>query len=380
MRLIPYCRQGREELLHVVGLGQITLRTVGQMLQAALEEHGQGQFVGMSGDMRMLRVAERTGGVVHRAYDIAGEGQRGIMGSSLVGKCRYVVVPFGTIDALGAHQVRIGTLPATGNGSAVEVDQQMMLGGTLQQVDAIVHVLLGVAGEEVNLHTGHANLLAPGKLLLAVFGLVQAELRARGTIDPADRRVIPYHWLDAHRLGIVHRILNSLAVFHLVPFGINEHVWQMQGNGHIHVFLDDVVVVGAMIIGPVDPRHRAGMNPTGIGNLTGFRHIGHQRRFHHVGQRTDDGKAPGESPPYCPRGGFYSIPLGGRKGGFVGHYLIEVALAVQTRSGMTFGDIGLGEEDEGAVNRLQQGGITPASVRGGRGLGEEALVGVGPFQ
>ena len=52
--LVPDGRQGREELLHVMGLGQITLGTVGQMLQTTLEEHRQCQFMGMCGDMGML--------------------------------------------------------------------------------------------------------------------------------------------------------------------------------------------------------------------------------------------------------------------------------------------------------------------------------------
>ena len=78
------------------------------------------------------------------------------MAGSLGGKRRHVVIPLGTIDALGRHQVGIGALPATGYGGTMEVDQQMVTGGTLQQVDAVVHVALVVAAEEVNLHTGNA--------------------------------------------------------------------------------------------------------------------------------------------------------------------------------------------------------------------------------
>ena len=194
--LVPDGRQGREELLHVMGLGQITLGTVGQMLQTTLEEHRQCQFMGMCSDMRMLRVAECARGIVHRTNHITGERQCGIVGSRLLGEGRHIIIPLGTIDALGTHQVGIGALPATRDGGTMEINQQMVLGSTLQQVDAIVHILLGIAREEVDLHASHTNLLAPGKLLLTVFGLVQTELRTGSTIYPTHRGVVPDKGLD----------------------------------------------------------------------------------------------------------------------------------------------------------------------------------------
>ena len=141
--------------------------------------------MGMRGDMGVLRVAESAGRVVHRTYDVAGEGQRSIVRGGRFGERRHVVVPLGTVDALRREQVGIGALPATGYGGTVEVDQEVMAGGTLHQVDAEVHVFLVLTAEEVNLHTCHANLLAPGKLLLAVLGLVQTVFRCRSTVHPA---------------------------------------------------------------------------------------------------------------------------------------------------------------------------------------------------
>ena len=218
----------------------------------------------------MLGVAEGTWGIVHRPDDIAGEGQRGIMRCGLFGECRHIIVPLGPIDALGGEQVRISTLPTTGYGSTVEVHQQMVTGGTLHQFDAIVHVHLVVAREEVDLHTSHPDLLAPGKFLLTILRFVQTVLGCWRTIHPTHGRVVPDHRLDALRLGVVDGILNGLVIFHRIPLGIDEHVGEMESNGEIDIFLDNVIVVAAVVIGPIDPRHHTWTNPTGILEFTGF--------------------------------------------------------------------------------------------------------------
>ena len=154
------------------------------MLKTALKQHGQSQFMGIGGDMGMLRIAERTGCVVHRPNHVAGERQGGIMTGSLVGEGRHIVVPFSTIDGLRGEQVRPCALPATRNRCAMEIHQQMMAGGTFQQILLVVHIQLVVAGEEINLHASHTHPLAPGKLLLAVLFLVQAVFRCGSTIHP----------------------------------------------------------------------------------------------------------------------------------------------------------------------------------------------------
>ena len=232
--------------------------------------------------MRMLRVAERTGRIVHRTDDITGEGQCGIMTGSLIGEGSDIVIPLSTIDALCTHQVGPCALPATGYRSTVEVDEQVVAGSTLQQVELEVHILLVITGEEVNLHTSHTDLLTPGKLTFAVFGLVETELRGRSTIDPPYRRVVPDERLDTLRLGIGYGILDGLALVggqlvHIVPLGIDEHVGQTECLCHVYIFLDDVEVVGAMVVSPVNPRHHTGAYPTGVGNLSGGADISNQR-------------------------------------------------------------------------------------------------------
>ena len=91
------------------------------MLKTALKQYGQSQLMGIGGDMGMLRIAERTRGIIHRPDYVAGERQGGIMAGSLIGEGRHIVVPFSTIDGLRGKQVRPCALPATRNRRAMEI-------------------------------------------------------------------------------------------------------------------------------------------------------------------------------------------------------------------------------------------------------------------
>ena len=330
------------------------------MLKTALKQHGQRQFVGIGGDMGMLRIAERTGCVVHRPNHVAGERQGGIMAGSLVGEGRHIVVPFSTIDGLRGEQVWPCALPATRNRRAMEIHQQMMAGGTFQQILLVVHIQLVVAGEEINLHASHTHPLAPCKLLLAVLFLVQTVFRCGSTIHPSHGRVVPDERLHALRFCIVDGVLDGLTLFHRVPFRIDEHVRQAKGDGHIHILLDDIVVVRAMVIGPVDPRHRAGLNPMGIGYFARLADIGHQRGFHHILQTSDDGHSPGRRDPLqtSPRGGFLLSP----SGELVGGHPVVFPFIIKTGSTLPAPDIRLREQHKRAVNGFEQGRETPAVV------------------
>ena len=267
----------------------------------------------------------------------------------------------------------------------MEVDEQVMTGCALEQVETVVHVTLVVAGEEVDLHAGHAQFLTPGKLALAVLGLIQPELGRGGTVDPPYRRIVPDHGLHTLQAGIGNGVFNGLAVLHRVPFGINEHIGQVKHGSHIDIFLDDLIVVRAMIVGPVNPRHDAGLNPTYVGYLAGLTNVGDERRLHYLGQGADNGHTPG------------SVPAA-----FDTHFVLvryhaeKFALIVEARGTLLPLDIGLAEEDKHTVGRLQQGWVAPPAVvavrRGkcaakgayrlhfvGISLGEEALVAVCPL-
>ena len=128
-----------------------------------------------------------------------------------------------------------------------------MTGSTFQQVDAVVHIHLRIAGEEIYLHTSNPHLLTPGKFTLPVFWFVKPELGTWGSIHPSYGRVIPDKRLNALRFRIADGILYGFAVFHFIPLCINQYIGQSERDSHIHIFPDDVVVVRTMIVGPVDP-------------------------------------------------------------------------------------------------------------------------------
>ena len=125
----------------------------------------------------------------------------------------------------------------------MEIDQHIMAGCTLHEFDAIVHVHLVVTAEEIDLHSGNAEFFAPCEFLLTILWIIKTELRAWSSIDPSDRRVVPYHRLDSLRMCICNRILNGLAILHLVPLGIDEHIREAESRRHVDIFLDDIVVV-----------------------------------------------------------------------------------------------------------------------------------------
>ena len=133
----------------------------------------------MSGDVRVLRIGEGTGGIVHGAYHIARKGQRAVVPRGIGGETTIIVIPFGTIHRFGGHKMRISTLPATRDGGTVEVDHELMLGGALEDVEIVVHHTYAVGTEEVYLDTLDTHAAYPSKLAVAFLGVVEAVAWAR---------------------------------------------------------------------------------------------------------------------------------------------------------------------------------------------------------
>ena len=61
------------------------------------------------------------------------------------GECAVVVIPLSSKYTLRREQVGVGSLPATGNSGTMEIDQQVVARGILEQINAVVHVHLTVA-------------------------------------------------------------------------------------------------------------------------------------------------------------------------------------------------------------------------------------------
>ena len=323
------------------------------MLKAGFKENGQRQLVPFRRDMRVLRVAECAGCVVHRPDYVSCEGQSGIVSRGLVGESRHVVVPFCPVYCLCGQQVWIGTLPTTRNGCPMEIDEQTVTSSTFEQVETIVHIHLVVAREEIDLHPGNANPLTPCEFLLTVFGFVQPKLGRRSAVDPSHGRIVPDQRADTFLLRISDGVLDGLPILHFVPFGIYQNVWKSECCGHVYILFDDAKVVGTMVVGPVYPRHDAGLNPVRIGQAAGIGDIGDQRRFNNVSQRSHDDDAPRGVPTTV------QCNLILVRTDFVELQLFVVSQARRTLP--TF-NICLGDEDETPIIGFQQRRIAPTAV------------------
>ena len=92
--------------------------------------------------------------------------------------------------------------------------------------------------------------------------------------------------------GVSNGVFDAFAIFHLIPLGVDEHIGQMQANGHVNVLFDDVQIVGTVVVGPVYPRDDTRLNPRSVSEAAGIADIGNESRLHHVGKAADDGDAP----------------------------------------------------------------------------------------
>ena len=158
----------------------------------------------------------------------------------------------------------------------------------------------------------------------------------------------------------------------------------MQRGGQVHILLDDVVIVRAVIVGPINPGNDPGVDPVGIVQFAPVADVGDQGRFHHVRQGADDNHAP--------RGvvGVLSFLR------FIGNHPEHLAVIVQARGALPLFQVRFGNERENALGGLHQQGIAPVvAVAVGRSGNraertdradfrrrrhrEKALIGVGPL-
>ena len=188
------------------------------------------------------------------------------MPCSLVGECRHIIIPFCSIDALGAYKVGIGALPSPRNCCTMEIDEQMMLCGTLKKFYHVSYIEIVVTGKEINFHTLDTDFLTPCELFLSVVGIIESEFRTRCPVYPADRGIIPDDWLDARFDTFLDCIFYRLTLigcnlWHFIPFCINQNVRQLHLYSQIDVFPYYIYVIGTMIIRPINPRSNAWLDP-----------------------------------------------------------------------------------------------------------------------
>ena len=373
--VVPGGRQVGEQRAHLGGQRGVGLRPVGHVLDAGLEEDGQRQLVGIGGDVRELAVREGAGGIVHRSDDAAREGERGVVDRGPRGQEGTIVVPFRAEHALHRHHVRPGVLPAARDRAAVEVHQQMVPGGVLEDVQVVVDHAGVVREEEVHLDAADADAFEPGELLFAALRIIQAVLRLGSAFaHPGGAGVVPEVDFDALFPGVGHHVPDAVSAFHLGPFPVHQAVGPALGGGQVDVGLDQAEILGAVVVGPVDPGRDAGHHPVRLKRRVAGE-VGHQRGFDDVGQGADDRQTPGRTPVREVRGTGQVHPVP-----------FAVVPVVKRRGAVAVAQVRLAEQREYAVRRLVEGRKAPAAgvavearhriVRPGLAAGGEGIVGL----
>ena len=173
------------------------------------------------------------------------------------------------------------------------------------------------------------------------------------SLYPCRRGVIPEYWFHAIIVGIAYGILNISAILHLVPFGINEYVWPVHLHSHIHILLHNLIVVGAMIVCPVYPRHRTWLYPRCVLNAARVADIGDKSGSHHVFQLAHNNHSPWRKP--LPRDVLQV---------FIHHHSIFLLVAVVVKRRRTIPSVysSLGDQGKDIIIRLNKSGIAPTFV------------------
>ena len=154
-------------------------------------------------------------------------------------------------------------------------------------------------------------------------------------------------------MSITYGILYATAVLHLVPFGIDEHVWPVHLHCHIHVFTYYLIVVAAMVICPVNPRHRAWLYPRCVLDAARVADIGDKSGSHHVFQLAHYYHSPRREPlASC-------ILLV-----FIQHHSVFLLVAVVVERRCTIESLyaGFGDKCKDIISRLNQSRIAPTLV------------------
>ena len=277
--------------------------------------------MGESSGVGMLGVGESHRGVVHRAYYVACVCQQAVDASAFGSHRSAVVVLLATENGLLRHQMGIGAAPSAWNGATVEVDENLIFGSVLEDVGEVLHGVLFVALEEVNLHTFHTNAFQPGKLLTPTTAVLHFLIVG----------VIPKHGIDSSGGGIPYGIFHSTAIAHLFPFPVEQHVRPTHCHGQIYVALAYLIVFCAVVICPIHPCGTAWLDEVGVLNRTRLGHIFYECRFDNRGEAADDHHTPWTCPSTLPCGidGAHTIAF--RSGGICDLVLKRVGVVVKVR-------------------------------------------------
>ena len=154
-------------------------------------------------------------------------------------------------------------------------------------------------------------------------------------------------------MSITYGILYVAAVFHLVPFRIDEYVRPAHLHCHINILLYYLIVIGAMVVCPIYPRNRTWFNPRSVLYAARFTDISNERGSHNIFQFSNYNNPVGRTPFAC---GVLQI--------LVHHHtkFLLVAVVVERRRAIVSFNSSLGNKCKDLVGWLKQCRIAPTLV------------------
>ena len=144
----------------------------------------------------------------------------------------------------------------------MEIHHQPVGRGAFKNIHEIVHGHSAVSGEEIHLYSADSYAFEPCEFLVAGFLGIQPVKRA-GT-EPCGAGVVPHKCPDAFFSGIPDYILNVSAIAHFVPFPVYQIIGPLHVGSEVDILCEQPVILGTVIMSPIDPCRRTRFDPVGI--------------------------------------------------------------------------------------------------------------------
>src|SRR5690606_20001969 len=117
-----------------------------------------------------------------RADHVSRKRQNGIVQRCVLLKVRMVDISFRSFYAFIGNHIGVSSRPTAGNGAAMEVYQELVIGCVLKYIQIKLHEILLVTTEKIDLYSLDAKLRYPSHLSSPDFAVVH--FVARTCIDP----------------------------------------------------------------------------------------------------------------------------------------------------------------------------------------------------
>ncbi len=159
----------------------------------------------------------------------------------------------------------------------------MVTGSIFEYINVIIDHCIVVGREEVDLDATCSNAFQPLHLAFTALCRIQPVLWLWGVRSyKRCAGIVPQVNFDSLLFGVCHHVVDVTSVGHLRPFPINETIGPSHLCSQVDVLLHQRIILGTMIICPIDPGTDTGLNPTCVGNLAWRSQIGDESRFDHI--------------------------------------------------------------------------------------------------